>query len=140
MVENRSKFALEGYSNALAKELDPSWNIRVHTLEFGSFDTRAQSTESYVFCAPHPAYETLPPDSEFRKVRSFLVDKHPIDGDAAKAAREVYNISSDRNIGVTRIPLGLDAIGGYHGILGETQKILEQTTRFSADLKYDGKS
>ncbi|KAF5329572.1 hypothetical protein D9619_009001 [Psilocybe cf. subviscida] len=135
-----SKFALEGYSNALAKELDPSWNIRVHTLEFGSFDTRAQSTESYVFCKAHPAYEALPLDSDFRKMRAYLVDTPPVDGDATKAAREVYNISSDKSIEVTRIPLGLDAIGGYHGIVAETQKILEQTTRFSADLKYDGRT
>lgn len=73
-------------------------------------------------------------------MRSYLVDKQPVDGDATKAAREVYNISSDESIEVTRIPLGLDTIGGYHGILEETQKILAQTTRFSADLKYDGKA
>ncbi|KAH9895900.1 NAD-P-binding protein [Cubamyces lactineus] len=50
-----SKFALEGFSESLAKELDPAWNIKVVFVEPGAFKTSV--LEKNMIVAPlHPAY------------------------------------------------------------------------------------
>ncbi|PPR05040.1 hypothetical protein CVT24_010186 [Panaeolus cyanescens] len=56
-----TKFALEGFSEALQQEMDPKWNIKVTLIEPGPFKTGA--AHNLEFLPIHPAYEhdlTLP--------------------------------------------------------------------------------
>jgi hypothetical protein len=126
---------LEGWSEALALELEPSWNIRVKIIEFGTFDTRGFK-DSLVEIPIHPAYDALPADNKMKQLRAWIFNNPTIEGDAAKAAREVYNIGfNDKKIKSLRIPLGLDSISVVEKRLIDTKATVEEVSMFSADLK-----
>jgi hypothetical protein len=127
---------LEGWSEALALELEPSWNIRVKLIEFGRFDTRGSKIKSSIVEIPiHPAYDALPADSKMKQLRAYIFNNPTIEGDAAKAAREVYNIGFNEKIKSLRIPLGLDSISVAEKRLADTKAAIEEVSKFSADLK-----
>ena len=131
ITRSYSKHALEGISEALSKELHPSWNIKVTILEIGGFETRGVTSESLVTVAEHPAYTA--PDSVTKFVRGYL--SGPLDqGDPKKAAREIRKIASDDTVGL-RIPLGLDAIAMVSGQVESIQKDVAAAGKWSVDLK-----
>ena len=131
ITRSHSKHALVGISEALSKELHPSWNIKINILELGGFSTRGTSSESLVTVPVHPAYTASDCATQF--MRGYLAG--PLDqGDAKKAAREIRNIASDDTAGLI-IPLGLDAIGVVTGQLEAIQKDLAAAGKWSVDLK-----
>jgi NAD(P)-dependent dehydrogenase (short-subunit alcohol dehydrogenase family) len=131
ITQSRSKYALEGISEALSKELHPSWNIKVTILEIGGFNTRGTSSESLVTVPEHPAYTA--PDSVTKFVRGYL--SGPLDqGDARKAAREIRNIASDNTVGL-RVPLGLDSIAMVSRQVEAIKKDVAAAGKWSVDLK-----
>ncbi|KAH8832371.1 hypothetical protein DL96DRAFT_1458619 [Flagelloscypha sp. PMI_526] len=102
-----SKFAIDGFHEALSKELDPSWNIKITLLEIGSFSTSAVGNAT--FSKRHPAYENTA-IAEFCKLMAdetfiFRIAKH-----TSKAAQVFFDIAEDENAPL-RVPVGLDAIG-----------------------------
>ncbi|KAG2365232.1 NAD(P)-binding protein [Suillus spraguei] len=76
-----SKHALEGFSESLAQELDPAWNIQITIIEPGPFRTPIFKDNMQVV-PQHPAYaDPELPGSKFRRfVTSGLAD-----GDTDKA-------------------------------------------------------
>lgn len=132
-----SKFALEGLSESLAKEVDASWNIRVRIIELGPFSTRALSKESSTVVPPHPAYASLPPDHRVVQTRAFFTSTPAINGDPTKGAREIYNIAEDDTLSVIRVPLGQEALAAIGQKGEEIKEIVAQTAKFSRDVKYD---
>jgi len=126
-----SKHALEGISEALSKELHPSWNIKVTILEIGGFDTRGVKSESLVTVPAHPAYTA--PDSVTQGVRNYLAG--PLDfADPKKGGREIRNIAYDDTVGL-RVQLGHDVIAVVSGQLEAIQKDIAASGKFSGDLK-----
>ncbi|KAI3599998.1 hypothetical protein WG66_008718 [Moniliophthora roreri] len=124
-----SKYAVEGITEALSKELKPDWNIKITILELGGYVTRGTDKESLVTIPLHSAYEGGP--TTF--VRGFL--EGPMQGgDPAKAAREIRNIANDDSTPL-RIALGLDARGVVQGQIDSLKADLEKSEPFSADLK-----
>lgn len=78
-----SKFALEGLSESLSKELDPAWNIKVTIIEPGPFRTKLV-TENTKILPQLPAYaDPKSPSSQLRAY--FSQEEDPTDGDADKA-------------------------------------------------------
>ncbi|KAG1720814.1 hypothetical protein EDB19DRAFT_539188 [Suillus lakei] len=78
-----SKHALEGFSESIAQELDPAWNIQITIIEPGPFRTRGLTGDDAVQPSiQHPAY-TNPdlPGSKFREWAS----RNAGDGDPDKA-------------------------------------------------------
>ncbi|KIJ18291.1 hypothetical protein PAXINDRAFT_72082 [Paxillus involutus ATCC 200175] len=73
--------ALEGLSECLAKELDPTWNIKVTIIEPGVFRTKMNYRQNGKVIAQHPAYAN--PTSPSSQTRASLTPE--IDGDADKA-------------------------------------------------------
>ncbi|KAI0828694.1 NAD-P-binding protein [Trametes gibbosa] len=52
-----TKHALEGFSESLAKEVDPAWNIKVAIVEPGAFKTSVFNLDTSMVLVPqHPAY------------------------------------------------------------------------------------
>lgn len=137
LCQIHSKFALEGISEALSKELDPSWNIRVRIIELGPFTTRALTKESSTVVPPHPAYASLPPDHKLVKTRAFFASSPAFGGDPAKAAREIYNIAEDDTLSVIRVPLAPEALATIEQKAQEIKEILAQTAKFSQDVQYN---
>lgn len=124
-------------SEALAKELDPSWNIRVRIIELGPFATRALSKDSSTVVPPHPAYASLPPDNKLVQTRAFFASSPAFGGDPAKAAREIYNIAEDDTLSVIRVPLAPEALAAIAQKAEEIKEVVTQTAKFSEDVKYD---
>ncbi|KAG1727469.1 uncharacterized protein EDB91DRAFT_891518 [Suillus paluster] len=95
-----SKFALEGLSESLAKELDPAWNIKVTIIEPGPFRTKIFKENQRV-TSQHPAYAnpTLPSS----QVRQFIASDK-VDGDADKAAVAIEKLTHLHDVPM-RLPL-----------------------------------
>lgn len=94
---------MEGMSESLAKEVHPSWNIKLTIIEFGAFKTHAEETIAVI--PEHPAYDK--PDSATKFMPGFLNQGGEDSfGDPEKAARELHKIAYDDTLGL-RVPLGL---------------------------------
>jgi NAD(P)-dependent dehydrogenase (short-subunit alcohol dehydrogenase family) len=95
-----SKFALEGLSESLAKELDPAWNIKVTIIEPGPFRTKIFKENQHI-TPQHPAYAN--PDLPSSQSRQFIVSDN-IDGDADKAVVAIEKLTHLDDVPM-RLPL-----------------------------------
>ncbi|KIM40898.1 hypothetical protein M413DRAFT_445669 [Hebeloma cylindrosporum] len=96
-----AKAALEAFSESLALEIDPAWNIKVTLIEPGPFRTKKLIT-----LPPHPAYsnENLPVNL-YRQLGDDVV----IDGSPEKAAKQFLKLVALENPPL-RFPIHRDAI------------------------------
>ncbi|KAI0328199.1 NAD(P)-binding protein [Cubamyces sp. BRFM 1775] len=99
-----SKFALEGFSEGLHKELDPKWNIKVIVIQPGGVRT-LWSTGNMVTLPLPPAYAD--PEGIPTKFRNIARGSSSI-GDPDKVGRALITISKAENPPM-RLPLGPDA-------------------------------
>ncbi|KAM5540842.1 hypothetical protein V8D89_005486 [Ganoderma adspersum] len=115
-----TKFALEGFSEALTHELDPAWNIKVTLIEPGVFATNAFKVTFWA--PPHPAYSK--PELQTVAMRKLWQDFVPY-GDSRKAMEAVYKLASLEDPPL-HIPLGKDAVGALRtkvaAIAGDADK------------------
>jgi len=83
-----SKSALEAFTQVLAQEVDPEWNIKVSLIEPGGFNTDAFKNSAKV--PMHPAYNKPGlPSVEVRKMFSPDIDY----GDPKKAVEKWYELA-----------------------------------------------
>ncbi|OCH90233.1 NAD-P-binding protein [Obba rivulosa] len=82
-----TKAALESVSEALAKELDPAWNVKVTIIEPGGIATSARSNQASI--PQHPAYS----QTFASAARARFANSQPT-GDAAKAVEAMYKLAS----------------------------------------------
>ncbi|KAH7908712.1 hypothetical protein BJ138DRAFT_1068336 [Hygrophoropsis aurantiaca] len=83
-----SKFALEGLSESLLREIDPAWNIKITIVEPGPFRTKIVA-ENIRVAPQHPAYaDPSSPSSQFRK----FITSGAVDGDADKAVAAIEKL------------------------------------------------
>ncbi|KAH8823153.1 hypothetical protein DL96DRAFT_1818918 [Flagelloscypha sp. PMI_526] len=108
-----SKFAIDGFHEALSKEVDPSWNIKISILEIGAFTTN--TIDNLQSSPPHPAYVNTPV-MEFRKAMADKEGTYQVMGvkPPSVAAKVLYDIAGDENVPL-RVPVGLDASGFLKG-------------------------
>lgn len=126
-----SKFALEGATEAIAKEVHPDWNIKFLILEPGGIKTEYAGT-SMVHIERHPAYA----GPDFAATQLFNYLKDPIAsanwGEAADVARVVFNVVShkgDRALPM-RLPMGSDA---YGLIVAETEVVAKELAAWKTE-------
>ncbi|OSC98584.1 NAD-P-binding protein, partial [Trametes coccinea BRFM310] len=136
-----SKHALEGFSESLAKELDPAWNIKVVIVEPGAFRTAV--LEKNMSVAPqHPAYNT-PASPAYHARRAFLkgagketsaatdADLHP--ADPSKAVTKIIEMSMLPSPPL-RFPVGLDAVAAIRGKVKSLAEDIDGYASWSEDL------
>ncbi|KAI0658708.1 hypothetical protein C8Q70DRAFT_934218 [Cubamyces menziesii] len=99
-----SKFALDGFSEGLHKELDPKWNIKVIVVQPGGVRTLWSGSNMVTLPFP-PAYAD--PEGIPTKFRQIPRGSHAI-GDPNKVGRALITISTAENPPM-RLPLGPDA-------------------------------
>ncbi|KDQ64701.1 hypothetical protein JAAARDRAFT_52649 [Jaapia argillacea MUCL 33604] len=111
-----SKFAMEGFTESIVKDLPPEWNIRNVIIEPGGFKTSFKS--SMLSLPQHPAYSS--PDSPTSQFRG-LVGKIEMMGDPIKAARVLLSLAKEPKLPL-RIQLGADC---WTMVRRKAQKVLE---------------
>ncbi|KAI0350178.1 NAD-P-binding protein [Trametes cingulata] len=99
-----SKFALEGMTESLVKELDPAWNIKVVLIEPGWF--RSHCVSNATWSTPHPAYAD--PALPTNRLRAAW-DKFVPAGDTRKAVKVFYEIAGLPDPPL-HFPVGKDAL------------------------------
>lgn len=113
-----TKFALEGWSEALAKEVD-GFGIRVLIVEPGAFRTSFNGPGALLVSTPIAAY-----DDQIEQLRTGMPDddgRQP--GDPAKAAAAILRaLNSDRP--PLRLPLGNDAVDAVAAALDDAKSEL----------------
>jgi len=118
-----TKFALEGLTDGLAKELDPEWNIKITLVEPGATNTTI--TETFTTTPAHPAYAK--PDSAVTQTRGAFQTMMANGAKTEDAVEVLYRLSQFDQPPL-RFPLGKDAV----------QVIRTQIAAITADVdKYE---
>lgn len=125
---NASKFALEGFTEAVSKEVDPDWNIRFAIIEPGGVKTKWASGNMVGDFKQHEAYVGKNLRTEFtRAVQTAVGSKIGADPDVV-AALIANVLKGQKGVWdgkeVLRLPVGADASAI---IVAET---LEQKKKF----------
>jgi NAD(P)-dependent dehydrogenase (short-subunit alcohol dehydrogenase family) len=123
-----SKYALEGFSEALAKELDPKWNIKICILELGAFRTGIY-TNSPTMPQHHAYTDPTHIMSVLRKLMPSLV----IDGDTDKATKMIYELVCRGDLPL-RLPLGKDALEATRSKVNSLTAEADAYAKYSDDL------
>lgn len=128
---NASKWALEGFSEALAAEVAP-WGIRVTLVEPGSFATD-WSWGSLRFASPMPAYDELRTSLFGTSQVPWDLSQQTHDTSASPevAARELLE-HVNRETGPLRLLLGEDSPAQVRTILDGRREDYLRNARFSA--------
>ncbi|KAF4615015.1 hypothetical protein D9613_003490 [Agrocybe pediades] len=95
-----SKHALEGLTEGLVQELDPTWNIKVTLLELDLFKTKSQDENLFKF----PSIKPYAENAAFQGLRSGY-EASVAPGDITKAARRVVEVSYLKDKKDAKIPL-----------------------------------
>jgi NAD(P)-dependent dehydrogenase (short-subunit alcohol dehydrogenase family) len=126
-----TKYALEGFSDALAAEVAPH-GIRVLIVEPGSFRTGFAGRGLHR-STPNPAY-----DDTVGPVREGLVGSDGAQpGDPAKAAAAILWALETPDAPL-RLPLGADAVDGIRTKLTGVLADLDRFAAVSTDVTFDG--
>ncbi|KAA1474161.1 NAD(P)-binding protein [Dentipellis sp. KUC8613] len=126
------KFALEGFSQALSREMPPEWNIKVVIVQPGGFAT-SWSTSGMVLVPPHPAYGPDAPSNRFRR----MVAAHAAStGDVARGAQAMIRIAGEPDPPL-RVQLGTDAWCIVRGQAEKTLRDSEKWEEFSHSTNRD---
>jgi NAD(P)-dependent dehydrogenase (short-subunit alcohol dehydrogenase family) len=118
-----SKFAMEGFTESVAKEMFPEWNIRFMILEPGGVKTKYASGLRY--SKRHPAY--LDPKGPTNQLMSYIQTPGIGDiwGDAVLVVKAVVKVVSSDDIPF-RLPMGSDAWGFMKAEVQSLDKELEK--------------
>lgn len=123
-----SKFALEGFSEALSREVE-GFGIRVLIVEPGAFRTTFLTGFSKPAAGLNPAYKGTPLDVALEKFTSM--DQKQA-GDPVKASEIIYDVVTGTGVGVgktgfQRLPLGPDC---YQRSDSKIQRLKENLDAF----------
>jgi NAD(P)-dependent dehydrogenase (short-subunit alcohol dehydrogenase family) len=126
-----TKFALEGWSEALAKEVD-RFGIRVLIVEPGAFRTSFNGPGALLISEPIPAY-----DEQIEPLRTGMPEddgRQP--GDPAKAAAAIL-LALNSTESPLRLALGNDAVDAISGALDEARAELTAWERVGRAAVFD---
>ncbi|TFK79829.1 NAD-P-binding protein, partial [Polyporus arcularius HHB13444] len=127
-----SKFALEGFSEGLNKEMDPSWNIKVVAIQPGGVRTRWANGNMLDLPFP-PAYAD--PAALPTRFREMTKTKVPMN-DPNKVGKALIAISKEANPPL-RLPLGADSRYVIQGKIAAIQKELEEWKELEVSVVAD---
>jgi len=102
---NAAKFALEGFTESLRKEMSPEWNIQATIIEPGGFNTEWRGGNMTIL-PPHPAYTAATnPTTQFRSMVGVI----PFIGNPERAAKAFIGLAEKENLPL-RVQFGSDSL------------------------------
>ncbi|KAK7692333.1 hypothetical protein QCA50_003958 [Cerrena zonata] len=129
-----SKHALEGITQALALEIDPTWKIKVSLIEPGGFYTEGPKKAATSSGYSHPAYNapTLPSNV----FRAFFKSGVRFGADPTKGVQRIYDLSllSDPPF---RFVLGKDAVAAVRAEIKSIEQDVAKYETWSDGLDFD---
>ena len=129
---NASKFALEGFSEALAQEVAP-FNIRVVIVEPGPFRTQFAGTSVKLAQKRMEAYHQTPVSNMYRYI-NHTDGKQP--GDPVRAAKVIVDYVYSNNKAL-RLPMGKSALDGIKAKLAAVQNDLAANEALALSTDFD---
>ncbi|KAI1107632.1 short-chain dehydrogenase/reductase-like protein SDR [Jackrogersella minutella] len=136
------KFAVEGFTESLSKEVRPEWNIHFCVIEPGGTSTRFTGASSMVWLARHPAYAAA--DSPARIIEGYITSPEmqktwtPAERVAA-AMYELVGRAKDKPIPI-RLPLTEGAWQVVKNEVDTMTKELEEVKELSLSVEIDNKN
>ncbi|KAG0697674.1 NAD(P)-binding protein [Suillus ampliporus] len=127
-----SKHALEGFSENIAQELDPAWNIQITIIEPGSFRTRVFRDDAVPPSAQHPAYAN--PELACSKFREWAASNVG-DGDPEKAAAVIEKLTH-LDEAPMRFPLHRFAIRGGRAKASSLTETMDKYESWSENVYF----
>ncbi|CAJ2514165.1 Uu.00g022840.m01.CDS01 [Anthostomella pinea] len=126
-----AKFAVEGFTESVAREMHPDWNINFCIIEPGGVKTNFEKS-SKKFIAPHPAYKA--PDMPSRRIEAFVKKGQEAGAglEPEAVAKTIYDLASRGQQIPLRVPLSLIAWGLIKSKCEGTLKDLEGLKEISA--------
>jgi NAD(P)-dependent dehydrogenase (short-subunit alcohol dehydrogenase family) len=129
---NASKFALEGFSEALAQEVAP-FGIRVTIVEPGPFRTQFAGSSIKMPQVRIDAYQNTPVANMYTYI---LNANGKQEGDPVKGAKAIVDFVHSDNSSL-RLPLGKAAIAGIKAKLQSVQKDLETNEAVASSVVFE---
>jgi len=114
-----SKWAVEGFTEALSLELKPEWNIHLTCIEPGGFRTD-WAGRSMAFAERHPAYDHIDAKTQMEKRNGQQA------GDPKKGAKAMYEFAIMEDPPLRSV-IGTDA---YKAILDKIEKYGENYKKY----------
>ncbi len=132
-----AKFAVEGFTESVAKEVRPEWNIHFSLIEPGGVKTDYLH-RSMVTVEPHPAYAAA--DTPARVLEGYMQDPEAFKSwaEADDVTRAMYRIVASGNEIPLRVPLGPDAWGMLKLEDEKAGQMLDQWQEFSVGVGKEG--
>ena len=125
-----SKFAIEGFIEAISKEVHPEWNIRILIAEPGAIKSTAFNSNILAQRKVHSAYSD--PDCPTNKTRQWLADPN-LEEDftpADEMARALLEAVGNEQTAL-RLPLGQDAWNAIYKDVSERVETLKECQNLS---------
>ncbi|HEV7621906.1 MAG TPA: oxidoreductase [Flavisolibacter sp.] len=132
---NASKFALEGFSEALAQEVAP-FNIKVVIVEPGPFRTKFAGSSIKRAQNRIEDYEKTPVAQMYKYINTADGKQ---EGDPVKGARAIVDYV-DNNKQPLRLPLGKLALQGIKAKLASVQKDIEENESIAMSVIHEAGS
>ncbi|KAI0393491.1 short-chain dehydrogenase [Xylariaceae sp. FL0594] len=125
-----SKFAMEGWTESVAKELPASWNIHLTAIEPGGVKTN-YATTSLKRTDRHPAYADPSYPTNALLSHMSRPENQTLWAEPRDLAAAVYRVVSRGGRIPIRVPLGADSWGLIARDLDETRKLLDEVKEIS---------
>lgn len=133
------KFAVEGFTESISKEVRPDWNIHFCLIEPGGTSTRFTDADSMDWLSRHPAYEAA--DSPARIIEGYIKnpDYQKTWTPAERVATAMYQVvarSKDKPLPM-RLPLTEGAWQVIKSDIAAVDKELEEIKALSLSVEID---
>jgi len=126
-----SKWAVEGYTEALAQELKPEWNIHVQCVEPGGFRTDWAGRSMAFGEREAPAYDHIDAKANMQKRNGTQA------GDPEKGAAAFYELATMKDPPL-RCIVGTDAYAAINAKIETYQKEVKKYEKLSNSTDVDG--
>ncbi|KAI1651955.1 NAD(P)-binding protein [Daldinia loculata] len=129
-----SKFAMEGWTEAVAKELPASWNIHLCNIEPGGVKTNYVTSSLKHMAKRHPAYAD--PNYPTNVLLAYMLNEEhrSLWSEPSALAAAMYQVVSRGQRIPIRVPLGADSWGMIAKDLEDTKKDLDDLKEISLSV------